>query len=161
MLIYVSGPLQGAVDLASARGLYLRVAQAIEAAGHRAYVPHLHTDPETASGLSSASVYDRDVAALTRSDVMVAHLGAPSTGVGAELVIARDAGLRLIGLRRSDEAVSRFAEGLLDRAGGELLTFDDLDELETIIESALNTRGCARRTEVGRHSQAGQPVCRS
>lgn len=146
MLVYVSGPLQGAVDLASARELYARVADAVRALGHQAYVPHLHTDPETASELTPASVYDRDVAALTSADVIVAHLGAPSTGVGAELVLAWGAGLRLVGLRRRGETVSRFAEGLLDRAGGDLLVFDgDSDQdLRAVLGAALNAQRSRR-----------------
>lgn len=135
--MYVSGPLHGAADLPSARALYFAVAAALEATGHEAYVPHLRTDPQTAPDLGPEDVYDRDVAALLSADAVVAHVGAPSTGVGAELAIAHQAGLRLVGVRRQDESVSRFAHGLIGRAGGTVVAFDGHADLPRVLGAAL------------------------
>ena len=153
MRVYVSGPLQGAADLPAARALYVAVAAALTGAGHRAYVPHLHTDPEAAGDLDAASVYDRDVAALLAADAIVAHVGAPSTGVGAELAIAHHAGLSIIGLHREGERVSRFAHGLIERAGGTILVFDNPAELGRLLPPALAAASPGRR-------QAAEPPAR-
>lgn len=141
MQVYVSGPLQAAADLPSARALYLAIGAALEECGHRAYVPHLHTDPEATPGLEPASVYDRDVEALLSADAVVAHVGAPSTGVGAELAIAHQAGLRVLGLRRTGEPVSRFAQGLIERAGGAVLEIGDMTNLALLLRDALAAAG--------------------
>lgn len=156
MLIYVSGPLQGAADLVAARALYVAVAAAVESAGNQAYVPHLHTDPEAAAGIEPSSVYDRDVAALLDADAVVAHVGAPSTGVGAELAIAHHAGLRIVGLLRTGEPVSRFAQGLIERAGGVLVAFDRPAELPRLLPPALAAAVGRGRTDSGHGTALAQ-----
>lgn len=140
MRVYVSGPLQGSTDLAAARQLYLSLADALSAAGHEPYVPHVHTDPETAGHLSARDVYDRDMRALLGCEAVVVHLGAPSTGAGAELAIADRAGKAIVGVRRPSEKVSRFAEGLLEHAGGPLLVLGDAPLQAPLAEALLRAR---------------------
>ncbi len=95
------------------------------------------TDPERANCVSSAEVYQRDVDALLSAHIVIAHVGAPSTGVGAELALAAHGGLAIIAIARTGERVSRFAEGLIDDAGGHLFTFATAHELRSTLQAAL------------------------
>lgn len=133
MRTYISGPLQASSDLAGARALYETIAAIVVEAEMEPYVPHLHTDPELAAELSPAEVYRRDVEALLDADVIIAHVGAPSTGVGAELALAARAGIRIIAVSRRHESVSRFALGLIADAKGQLISFTDGSELRGLL----------------------------
>jgi nucleoside 2-deoxyribosyltransferase len=128
MRVYLSGPLQGSSDLVRARHLYEGIARTLEAVGHEVYVPHLHTDPERAAGISAEQVFQTDVRQLLWADAIVAHIGAPSTGVGAELAIATHEGKRIIAVRRVVETPSRFALGLVLSAGGTAIAFERDDD---------------------------------
>ncbi|MGY4712990.1 nucleoside 2-deoxyribosyltransferase [Mycolicibacterium sp. CBM1] len=129
MRAYISGPLQGSPDLSAARELYERVATIVADVGLHPYVPHLHTDPELASEMTAVEVYRHDVVALNQAGVIIAHVGIPSTGVGAELALAASADKAIIGIARSQESVSRFAAGLIAENGGQLIRFSDDDDL--------------------------------
>ncbi len=137
MRIYISGPLQGSHDLTTARRFYDELASLVERCGHEAYVPHHNTDPVTASALSPETVFRADLAALSSADAVIAHVGQPSTGVGAELALACASGRRVLGLKRPGERGSRFAEGLVLDAGGRVCTFEDDRELEGIVRAWL------------------------
>lgn len=125
MRIYISGPLQGSSDLVTARHLYESIAKALGAVGHEPYVPHLHTDPERAVNATPETVFHTDLSQLMESQVIVAHIGEPSTGVGAELAIASQADKRIIAVKRINEIASRFALGLVLAAGGQVISFED------------------------------------
>lgn len=137
MRIYISGPLQGSDDLDAARRFYEQLAGLVQRFGHEAYLPHHATDPVTASSLSAKNVFTADLNALNRADAVIAHVGLPSTGVGAELALACASGRRVLGLKRPRERGSRFAEGLVLDAGGNILTFADDVELESAVQGWL------------------------
>lgn len=137
MRVYISGPLQGSTDLATARKLYEDIARVVREVGMEPYVPHLHTDPERAQHVTPAEVFHQDVDALLSAGLVIAHVGAPSTGVGAELALAAQAGLQIIAVARAGEKVSRFAEGLIDAAGGRVYGFHAVDDLHEILRQAL------------------------
>jgi len=137
MKVYVSGALKGSRDLAQARSLYEQAAQVVEAAGHDAYLPHQHTDPERAADVPPIQIYHRDVEALTKSDGVLAFLGEPSLGVGAELALCVQAGVPILGLHRPTEDISRFATGLLETAGCQVVCFVDGDQMEYAIRGFL------------------------
>lgn len=138
MRIYISGPLQGSDDLESARRFYDRLASLVESFGHEAYVPHHNTDPVSSSSLSSENVFSTDLNALNAASAVIAHVGLPSTGVGAELALACASGRRVLALKRPGERGSRFAEGLVLDAGGRVSTFEDEQELAETIRGWLS-----------------------
>ncbi|MFD3041385.1 nucleoside 2-deoxyribosyltransferase [Mycolicibacterium senegalense] len=145
MRAYISGPLQGSPDLVEARALYEDVASAVAQAGAEPYVPHLHTDPEHDNGLSAVDVFRKDVAALNQANLIIAHVGIPSTGVGAELALAAVSGIAIVGIARWTESVSRFAAGLITESGGHLVHFRDSADLhvqlnQQIAEAAQHLR---------------------
>lgn len=152
MRIYISGPLQGSADLVRARHLYESIASALEAAGHQPYLPHLHTDPEHAANTTPEMVFQTDLRQLLAADVIVAHIGAPSTGVGAELAIASHQRKRIIALHRTSEKTSRFALGLILTAGGSVVSFDDGDDAHVgkqVVELLETARHVASQPEDG------------
>jgi nucleoside 2-deoxyribosyltransferase len=142
---YVSGALNNVADLAAARTLYETLGDACDAAGCPAYVPHQHADPERDPQMSNREVAERDLAAIAAADVVVAHLGEPSLGVGAELALALHTGKRILALARDDQRVSRFALGLLELHPGqaEILRYRTIDEACAWIGAKL---GAARET---------------
>jgi nucleoside 2-deoxyribosyltransferase len=110
---YISGALMGAGDLAYVRGLYEAFAQACEAAGVRAYLPHQNTDPDIQWDLADDEVTTKDLNELSNADVIVAYLGEPSLGVGAELVIAMQQNKTILAVYECRRKISRFVRGLL------------------------------------------------
>jgi hypothetical protein len=138
--LYVSGPLQASSDLARARHLYELVASTARDAGFLPYLPHLSTDPEHALDAKPEDVYAVDSRELLRSAVVVAHVGSPSTGVGAELAIAAASGIEIVAIAAHGERISRFAEGLIVAAGGLIIWYDDQSDLRTKLSGALTRR---------------------
>lgn len=115
--VYISGALKGASDLARVRRLYEGFAEACADAGWRPYLPHEHTDPETAPSVSSRVVVKRDITQLEKADAVVVYLGEPSLGAGAETAIALSTGKRVLAVWEKGASVSRFIEGLVDGHG--------------------------------------------
>lgn len=114
MLAYISGALLNATDLDRSRAMYERLADACRAAGWDAYVPHQHADPVRDAHLSNVDVAERDVDHVMAADALVAYVGEPSLGVGAEVAIALRAGKRVLLLAETDRRVSRFLLGLAE-----------------------------------------------
>ena len=111
---YISGALHGAADLTASRALYEMLAGACGAAGWDAYVPHQFADPERDPHMPNREVAERDLRAIAASDALIAHVGEPSLGVGAEIAIALNAGKRVVAVAAESQRVSRFILGLID-----------------------------------------------
>lgn len=114
MLAYISGALLNAADLNQSRTLYESFAGACRAAGWDAYVPHQHADPVRDAGLTNLEVARRDLDQVNAADAIVAYVGEPSLGVGAEVAIALAAGKRVLLVAEHDRKVSRFLLGLAE-----------------------------------------------
>jgi nucleoside 2-deoxyribosyltransferase len=139
---YISGALLHAADLAAARQLYERFAEACEHAGWEAYVPHQHADPVRDAALTNQQVVRRDLDELTASDAIVAFVGEPSLGVGAELAVALARGKRVLALAPDGTRVSRFLLGLLELhpAQASVFRYRSVDDAATWIARALGER---------------------
>jgi nucleoside 2-deoxyribosyltransferase len=112
--VYISGALVNVGDLDAARELYEAIAATCGMAGCDAYVPHQHADPVRDAGLSNLEVARRDLAEIARADCLVAWLGEPSLGVGAEVAIALADRKPVLALVPEGRKVSRFLLGLLE-----------------------------------------------
>jgi nucleoside 2-deoxyribosyltransferase len=123
MLAYISGALLNAAHLDQSRALYERLAEACRAAGWDAYVPHQHADPVRDAHLSNVDVAERDLENVAAADVLVAYVGEPSLGVGAEVAIALRAGKRVLIVAEADRRVSRFLLGLAELNAGQASVF--------------------------------------
>src|SRR5437870_5328721 len=132
---YVSGALTSLEDGARTRLFYELLAEVVESAGLRAYLPHRVTDPVTASHLDPRAAYDIDRAHVTGSKVVVAYAGIPSFGVGIEVELAREHGIPVILIVERDRTVSRLLLG--NPAVVEVVRFADLDGLRKTLTTAL------------------------
>jgi len=139
MLAYISGALINAAALNRSRALYERFGEACRAAGWDAYVPHQHADPERDGHLSNVEVAERDIDQVSAADAVVAYVGEPSLGVGAEVAIALRAGKRVLVLAESDARVSRFLLGLADLhpSQARICRYNSIDEAAKWITEQL------------------------
>jgi nucleoside 2-deoxyribosyltransferase len=140
VLAYISGALLNAGDLERSRALYERLGEACRAAGWEAYVPHQHADPERDSQLSNMEVAELDVDQVSAADALVAYVGEPSLGVGAEIAIALRAGKRVLVVAEADRRVSRFLLGLVELhpAQGRIFRYDTIDQVVAWISGQLS-----------------------
>ncbi|MCW3047294.1 MAG: hypothetical protein JWO74_1578 [Solirubrobacterales bacterium] len=130
-MVYISGPLQAAEDLQSARRLYERLARISDDRGFQPYLPHQRTDPDKHQDVSPGEVFRTDLDALRSADLIIAVVGAPSSGVGAELALAYIGRQPVIALCHEDERLSRFIEGMLaDHRSALLLRYRSQQHLE-------------------------------
>jgi 2'-deoxynucleoside 5'-phosphate N-hydrolase len=132
---YVSGALTSLEDGARTRLFYELLAEVVEGAGLRAYLPHRVTDPVTTAHLEPRAVYDIDRAHVTGSRVVVAYAGIPSFGVGIEVELAREHGVPVILVVERERAVSRLLLG--NPAVVEVVRFTDLEGLRRALIGAL------------------------
>jgi len=137
MRVYISGPLHAAPDLSEARRLYESAAAACRASGWEYYLPHLSTDPVRHRELGTETVFRRDLGALATSDAVLAFIGTPSSGVGAELGIAFLTRKPVLALYRSGESPSRFLLGMLNDMRAVVCPFAGTDEAYQLIQDVL------------------------
>jgi nucleoside 2-deoxyribosyltransferase len=150
---YVSGPLQAATDIEQARRFYELLASICRACGCDAYLPHQRTDPVRHRQTSARAVFTRDLEAVSTADIVVAYVGVPSSGVGAELGIAHERNIPVIGLCGPEGVASRFVEGLLDTmTEAHLLRYRDEEDCRQLLAAALEAF-VARRRRPGATSQ--------
>jgi len=142
--VYVSGALTGVEDPESTRAFYEEIARAANHAGYEAYLPHRSTDPVEHAHVAPEEVYRRDTSELLSADVVVAWLGTPSLGVGAEVALAAGAGKRIVGLQGRARTVSRFIVGMLREAGADIMTLDEDGSVEPLV-AALSQELLERR----------------
>ncbi|HET7710469.1 MAG TPA: nucleoside 2-deoxyribosyltransferase [Thermoanaerobaculia bacterium] len=86
--IYFSGAITGGREDV---GLYRRIIDALEAAGHRVLAGAVGAEHVGRNGesLDAAAIFLRDLAWVAESDVLVAEVSKPSLGVGYEIAAAR------------------------------------------------------------------------
>ena len=139
MLAYISGALLNAANLDESRKLYEGFADACRAAGWEAYVPHQHADPVRDAGLANRVVAERDLAQVHVADALIAYVGEPSLGVGAEVAIALAAGKRVLVIAERQRKVSRFLLGLAELSPNlaEVCRYETAAEAEAWITGRL------------------------
>lgn len=108
--IYVSGPLTCSDE--KRKKTYENIARICSTVCNNVYVPHLGgTDPTADPDIKPQTVWKKDHREVASSDLIVAYVGEPSLGVGAELEIARITASDLILWWFKGEKVSRMALG--------------------------------------------------
>lgn len=86
--IYFSGAISGGrQDFAQ----YRRIIDALTAAGCEVLAGAVASESvgEAGEALAPQAIFERDLEWLSRADVLVAEISAPSTGVGYEIAVAR------------------------------------------------------------------------
>jgi nucleoside 2-deoxyribosyltransferase len=139
LTVYISGALMGASDLPRVRALYEQFADACASVGWSPYVPHRRTDPRENATIESGSVFEVDLVELRNADAIVAYLGEPSLGVGAELAIAMQSGKLILGLHEDAREISRFIGGMLNHyERAEVYRYRSTNEAVTWISDRLS-----------------------
>lgn len=136
--VYMSGALTGLGDddLKYATELYDRVESLCKALGIDAYLPG--KSPTTPSkGIPHHKVWKIDYEKVSASSAVIAYVGLPSTGVGAEIEMARQAEVPVVLLCEEDrqDGVSRLVLGnprIVD-----IVPFTTLDEMEAKLRPTL------------------------
>jgi len=116
--------------------LYGAVADACRSRGHNVFLPH----DIKGSHESPAEVFDRDFFALSAADILIAFVGLPSSGVGAELGIAFMLQKRIIALWHLEQAPSRFLLGLLGFAGASQIQYDTIETCASAVGQLLSAQ---------------------
>jgi hypothetical protein len=96
--------------------------------------------------VSPAQVYRADLQQLLSSDLVVAYIGSPSLGVGAELALAVRSHIPVVALQRPGDLVSRFVVGMLDSADARIVVTSD-EELPQELRGALRSAIASVRAE--------------
>jgi hypothetical protein len=136
LTIYFAGAISGG------RGdvvLYRQIIEALEADGHRVLAGAVAAEHVTSSGetLDSCAIFDRDVAWIAESDVIVAEVSMPSTGVGYEIATARYRfGIPVICLYRPAHTARCTAMVSGDR-GIELIEYSEVAEMLPRLRAAI------------------------
>jgi len=132
---YISGALTAVEDAPRTKLFYELLAEIVESAHLRSYLPHRVTDPVAAAHLDARAVYEIDRGHVTAAAVVVAYAGIPSFGVGIEVELAREHGVPVIVVAERERAVSRLLLG--NPAVTEIVRFADLEGLRRSLVAAL------------------------
>jgi nucleoside 2-deoxyribosyltransferase len=135
---YISGPLHAVSDIESARKFYLRLADVCKDCGINSYVPHQSSDPIIHKQMPNVNIFEKDFQELVKADLIIADIGKPSSGVGAELGIAFENNKYIIGLYQQNESPSRFVMGMLSRKDTtKLIEYLDHNHCEYLLKQYL------------------------
>ncbi len=151
--VYISGALAGAQDLSSRCRFYERFASMASTKGISVYLPHTRTHPEADPALLPRQVFDLDLKMIKRCSLLVAFLDVPSLGVGAEIALACEFGIPVLGTTVRGSKTSRFIVGLLDSFPHCIFyEYDEFEDLVTctgsVLEHGLSTGLTLRSTEL-------------
>jgi nucleoside 2-deoxyribosyltransferase len=140
-VVYISGALFSAPDLASARALYESLARVCVDTDYRPYLPHKETDPQRHANAKPVDVFRRDFEMLNAADLVVAIVTHASSGMGAELGIAFTTKKPVIAFYDAAHGVSRFLLGMLEIHGCPARPFKDpSDALEMLRDELVRRR---------------------
>ena len=136
--IYFSGSISGGRGDV---GLYRRMVEALEKDGHRVLAGSVAAEHIGDGGdpMTARDIFDRDLRWIEQSDVLVAEVSTPSTGVGYEIAAARYRfGIPVIALWRPGRT-SRCSAMVAGDDGVRLLEYtdDSIDDLLARLSRAL------------------------
>lgn len=118
------------------RGAYASIGKLCEELGTNPYVPHASgTDPLTNPEVPAQDIWAKDKAEVEHADIIIAYVGTPSLGTGAELEIARVSGKDIILWWLEGEPVSRMARG--NPAVVKMIEAKDTDDLLSQLKQIL------------------------
>jgi 2'-deoxynucleoside 5'-phosphate N-hydrolase len=108
--IYISGVLTYADE--NIRPIYEKIGKICIKNEYKVYIPHINgTDPINNPEITPFEVWEKDYLEVESCDLIIAYIGKPSLGTGAELEIARITNSKIIVWWYKDEKVSRMARG--------------------------------------------------
>jgi len=125
--VYISG----ALTKFNRKDLYEAIGKVVNNLGFYAYVPHLHIDGE--KNVTSKEIYDTDMEAVEASCLVIAYVGYPSLGVGAELERANSLNIPVILMYEKNGIASDFVQGM-SAVKGEIEYEDETSALKSLEE---------------------------
>lgn len=138
MRIFFAGPLTDLKNPETTKAFYTKLTQVAQKNGFDYFWAFLNgTDPIKNPDVSAHDVYQRDIAQLERSDLMVAYVGEPSTGTGLEIEHAYTRGIPVYLLYEKGKRISRMLRGC-PAVKKELVFTDEPDALRQF-EALLKT----------------------
>ena len=138
--VYISGALMAAKDLDRVKELYNYIAVICSENGFNPYLPHNNTDPIKDSKVSDKEVYLKDFEELVKSSLVIAYIGEPSLGVGAELSICVSQQIPVITVTESKRKVTRFLKGMLQTTENIFaIEFDNKNDFKQKLNSCLSS----------------------
>lgn len=134
--IYVSGPLTNGDNIDALKAFYERIGELCRQKGMGTYIPHNHTDPFLNPGTTPNEVYLWDMRQVAKADLVIAYVGLPSHGVGAEIERAYHVNVDVILLYEHNTKVSRLIRGC--PAVVKQVVFSDFSEALEKLDMALD-----------------------
>jgi len=112
MRIFFAGPLTDLHNPEQTKRFYEKIAKAAQEVGFEYFWAFLNgTDPIKNPEVASKDVYQRDIAELDKSDMMIAYMGEPSIGTGMEIEHAYYSHKPIIILYEQGKKISRMLLG--------------------------------------------------
>jgi len=124
--VYISGVLTDGDEIGDLKTFYEEIGQVCKELGLEPYIPHQHTDPAAHPQFTPRDIYQKDRRQIAASRLVVAYVGRPSLGVGAEIEIAHQCGVPVILLYEGGKTISRMARG--NPAVAEEVIFTDFED---------------------------------
>lgn len=110
--VYFCGAIRGGREL---QPLYERVIGHLQRRGYEVLTSHVGRadvlEREQPGGERDRAIFERDLAWLHQSDLVIAEVTVPSLGVGVEIALAVGIGRRVVCLARHDAALSALVSG--------------------------------------------------
>ncbi len=132
MRIFFAGPLTDLPNPDQTKALYKKLAAATNAHGIDHYWAFLHgTDPIANPDVSPQEVYEKDTKELKKSNIMIAYVGAPSTGTGIEIEFAHTHNIPVYLLYEQGKQISRMLRGC-PAVKGEIVFKNEEDALRQL-----------------------------
>jgi transcriptional regulator with XRE-family HTH domain len=135
---YLASGLTGIRGLARAHLSKVRdiIEAACESRGIKAYRPELRTHPDDFPTVSPEEVWDIDRREAPRSDLLILHADAPTTGGGMEYEFARAARMPALVVADVQTEVSKMILGAPMRK--EVVRYSALDEVRAVVETGID-----------------------
>ncbi len=112
MRIFFGGPLTELKHKDETKEFYKELTRVAAANGMRGYWAFLHgTDPDKNPHVTPSTVYETDLKELSKSDLMIAYIGEPTTGTGQEIEFAREHHVPVYLLYEKGKQISRMVLG--------------------------------------------------
>ena len=137
--VYISGALTSLDDASRLKAFYEEVAKLCASFGMEPYLPHKATDPVQHPDITAVDVYATDERRVSECDLVIAYVGIPSLGVGAEIEIAKAHQIPVVLLYETGKPISRLIRGnpaVIARI--RFTSFEDaVEQLKSVIQSII------------------------
>lgn len=136
MRIFFAGPLTNLKNPEQTKAFYNRMDETAKTLGFETFWAFKSgTDPVKNPDVDPQYIYDKDLAELDTSNLMIAYVDEPTTGTGQELEYARQHAIPIYLIYRKGNHVSRMVTG--NRGVDGVIEFESEDDAITRLSSLL------------------------